>query len=479
MKSRRHSLLAFILSANFIMPSSHAVYGGEEVVGSERVVVILDSKESRNGGCSGALITSQIVLTAAHCLGKPGKHPGVIKNNHWGYWVSRPGVDFKSDDISTRVQSAYVVITDDYTNSYDPKSNDYATTIHDIAFIFLKEPIEISSYPTVASPAQVKQLKAERALISHYGYGLSDKGIQTGKPKKIDLKIRPRERSYEINNVVPEDFSMITDETGVGALCGGDSGGPWYAQLDGKLLIVANTVGASGCGGPGSGLGGTFGTLVHQYESLLWKKWEYFLSNKSEILKWESSALIANELRLKTLKNTGQYYQEETACHGNGIIAVLQSRKSGDWQDVASAEGWVTLNASCYQPWTAYRAQKGEILRWRLASGSWEVFSNTFEEITSSKEQLNFEAELKAKQEAEAKAAAELKAKQEAEAKAAAELKAKQEAEAKVAAELKVKQEAAAKAAAAKKTTITCTKGKLTKKVTAVKPKCPAGYKKR
>ena len=452
MKRRRYSIITFVLSANFIVPSSHAVYGGKEIVGSERVVVILESKESRNGGCSGALITSQIVLTAAHCLGKPGKHPGVIKNNHWGYWVSRPGVDFKSDDISTRVQSAYVVITDDYTNSFDPKSNDYATTIHDIAFIFLKEPIEISSYPTVASQAQVKQLKAERALITHYGYGLSDKGLQTGKPKKIDLKIRPRERSYEIINVVPEDFSIITDETGVGALCGGDSGGPWYAQLDGKLLIVANTVGASGCGGPGSGLGGTFGTLVHQYESLLWKKWEYFLANKIEILNLESSALIANELRLKTLKNTGQYYQEVTACHSNGIIAVLQSRKPGEWQDVASAEGWVTISDSCSQPWTAYRAQKGEILRWRLASpGAWEVFSNTFEEITSSKEQSNLAAELKAKQEAEAKAAAELKA----------------------------KQEAAAKAAAAKKTTITCTKGKLTKKVTAVKPKCPAGYKKR
>jgi hypothetical protein len=88
-------------------------------------------------------------------------------------------------------------------------------------------------------------------------------------------------------------------------------------------------------------------------------------------------------------------------------------------------------------------------------------------------------AELKAKQEAEAKAA-ELKAKQEAEAKAAAELKAKQEAEAK-AAELKAKQEAEAKAAVAakKKTTITCAKGKLTKKVAAVKPVCPKGYKKK
>ena len=133
-------------------------------------------------------------------------------------------------------------------------------------------------------------------------------------------------------------------------------------------------------------------------------------------------------------------------------------------------------------------------------------------------------AELKAKQEAEAKAAAELKAKQEAEAKAAAEkliadakaeaerilaaekliadakaaadkaaaekliADAKAEAErilAKAAAEkliadAKAEAErilAAAKAAATAKTTITCIKGKLIKKVTAVKPKCPAGYK--
>ena len=76
-------------------------------------------------------------------------------------------------------------------------------------------------------------------------------------------------------------------------------------------------------------------------------------------------------------------------------------------------------------------------------------------------------------------AASELKAKKEADAKAAAELNAKQEEDAKVAAELKAKQEAEAKAAAQKKTTITCVKGKLIKKVTAIKPKCPAGYKKR
>jgi len=60
-----------------------------------------------------------------------------------------------------------------------------------------------------------------------------------------------------------------------------------------------------------------------------------------------------------------------------------------------------------------------------------------------------------------------------------ADLKAKQEADAKAAADLKAKQEADAKAAALKKTTITCLKGKSVKKVTAVKPVCPKGYKKK
>jgi hypothetical protein len=61
----------------------------------------------------------------------------------------------------------------------------------------------------------------------------------------------------------------------------------------------------------------------------------------------------------------------------------------------------------------------------------------------------------------------------------AAELKAKQEADVKAAAELKAKQEADAKTALVKKTAITCIKGKLVKKVTAVKPVCPKGYKKK
>jgi hypothetical protein len=98
--------------------------------------------------------------------------------------------------------------------------------------------------------------------------------------------------------------------------------------------------------------------------------------------------------------------------------------------------------------------------------------ANEERDAAAAKAQLEVErvaAELKAKQDAEA--AAELKAKEAAAAKAAA---------AKAAAIKAAAAKAAAiKAAVIKKTTITCVKGKLTKKVTAVKPVCPAGYKKK
>jgi septal ring factor EnvC (AmiA/AmiB activator) len=91
---------------------------------------------------------------------------------------------------------------------------------------------------------------------------------------------------------------------------------------------------------------------------------------------------------------------------------------------------------------------------------------------------------------AEELAAAELKAKQESDAKAAAELKAKKDAEAKAAADKAAKEKVAADALAqqkptavskplAKKKLITCMKGTLTKKVSAIKPVCPKGFKKK
>ena len=148
-------------------------------------------------------------------------------------------------------------------------------------------------------------------------------------------------------------------------------------------------------------------------------------------------------------------------------------------------DAFMTKGTSALERFEADSAYRDSIERLRL------IASQAAAELKAKQEaDAKAAAELKAKQEADAKAAAELKAKQEADAKAAAELKAKQEADAKAAAELKAKQEAeakareaaadaAAKSAALVKTTITCIKGKTLKKVTAVKPVCPKGYRKK
>ena len=95
---------------------------------------------------------------------------------------------------------------------------------------------------------------------------------------------------------------------------------------------------------------------------------------------------------------------------------------------------------------------------------------------------LKAEAEARAKAEAEAKARAEAEAQAKAQAQAEEAARLKAEAEAKAAAEAKARAEEEARlkaeaAAKSKKTTITCIKGKVTKKVTGVKPKCPTGFK--
>ena len=115
-----------------------------------------------------------------------------------------------------------------------------------------------------------------------------------------------------------------------------------------------------------------------------------------------------------------------------------------------------------------------------------QTSSSEFKDVVSKSAELRSkfdqEAQAKARAASDARAAEALKMKQEADAKAAEALKVKEEAEAKAASELKAKKDAEAKAAiptVVKKSTITCTKGKLIKKVTAVNPKCPTGYKKK
>lgn len=136
--------------------------------------------------------------------------------------------------------------------------------------------------------------------------------------------------------------------------------------------------------------------------------------------------------------------------------------------NVATSESAKTIYASAISSWnSAIRAYESKVRAIELEISKLEAAKVIIENANRAA------AELKAKEDAEAKAVAEIRAKLEAEAQAKAfaeRLLADAKAEA-------ARILAAAKASATKKATIICVKGKLTKKVTAVKPICPSGYK--
>lgn len=168
---------------------------------------------------------------------------------------------------------------------------------------------------------------------------------------------------------------------------------------------------------------------------------------------------------------------EFDALNGNdGLLVYLID------MSVASSEGPISIQPSEQDLVSSPRDDVEKYSRAPLSSGQSVrvkdlviIADEVLKEKASFRILTNIEYQVKI--ETDARTAVELKAKQEAEARAAADVRAAAE---RIIQDAKLEAErllAAIKATVTKKTTITCIKGKLIKKVTAVKPKCPAGYK--
>jgi hypothetical protein len=356
-------LLVFLPLTSIPLANSIEMPGGTLAIGTNRVLTMAIGVDARTPFCSMAMITDQIVVTAAHCVAKNKTDDGSLWHPLEKLYVTQPGVDVRSDDVRTRVKVGKVFFPVRYEAFFDSSIGDLRGAQNDIAFLFLEKAL-VSGYSIpVATRQEFESIQTSGFAVEHFGYGLQNQNGADGKPYSITSLTRARKYGFE-----NDPTQLISGDYGFPSVCSGDSGGPVYGTFSGVYKLIAVVNGGGGC-----------------------------------------------------FPNLGP----TSGAYSRAIFSYLDSALN-DWK--------------------------------------------------------KFEIELKAKQEAKAKAAAELKAKQEADAKAVAALKAVQEAEAKAAVELKAKQEAeaavaAAKAAANKKTTITCVKGKLTKKVTALKPNCPTGYK--
>ena len=520
----------------------NAIYMGEIALGDERVAALVEVLGVRSAACTAALLSPQIAVSAAHCInhGQIFKSTDALISPFvptLPFWITLPGVGTADDDINTRVKVVRGFAAENYP--FSTEKSDIVFWVLEkplVSKYSMNVATEKEVNELIALSGQMTHIGY--GLQKH----VDEPNNRDGKPYKIQgtvtsIKVNNISRAKEKELTATVPAGVVTAQASSNfKIWISDPRNPQVGLATGIYIKQQSSPGVNEKWEfkPANSDGTLYLTLAdgswsfdvlepNGSENYVRRRYEMVIRNNIatiENAKADSRGIYAVTSKLvKTDANIviWQTNTLQTACPGDSggpvyakfnseekIFAVQNGPYGGgggcDTKPWPDGHIFKSSNTLIYPYIDLLRAEPlaASIVQAYDATVLKELVETNPKAAAELKAKLEAEAkaatELKAKQDAEAaatkaatelkakeeaEAVAELKAKQEAEAKAAADLKAKQEAEAKAAADLKAKQEAEAKAAALKKTTITCLKGKLVKKVTAVKPVCPKGYKKK
>ena len=264
---------AIAIAVAYLIPAAtaHAVSGGDNALGDKRVVALMVRQNPRMPRCSAVVIKPKVVATAAHCVAAENGVANTLEFSPAELVVSRPGVSIYTDVLTTRARVVQVIMPVGYVNSWNPAIGDMTSQQNDIAFIILDRPISNQSFP-IANIDEIAQLKAAQKPITHLGYGLQSADTIDGSPHLLRLTANITGASrYGVNHRASEVNTLSTRDTATESLCAGDSGGPWYATINGVEKLVAISSGGGGCLDTPSGASGILGTAISPYLDLLAK----------------------------------------------------------------------------------------------------------------------------------------------------------------------------------------------------------------
>jgi secreted trypsin-like serine protease len=213
-----------------------AMVGGAAPAGDDlgrSLVMIVGSRAiitgSRANVCTGAALTRDLLLTAAHCVAPAATYSAFTAKN-------TPALTIKTIQVHPR---------------FDPQSYALSRATADVALVKLAAPLAERVVPVRLEQAAAPVAIGDRFVVAGFGVTAADSDNGLGFARAAALVATGQPGTLQIRLFDP---ATKGERPGLGA-CTGDSGGPVLRDIDGHLMVmgvVSWSTGpklSEGCGG--------------------------------------------------------------------------------------------------------------------------------------------------------------------------------------------------------------------------------------
>jgi secreted trypsin-like serine protease len=310
MKIKVAGVLVLVLLFATSTPTQ-AIEGGTDATADSYVVPVYN--EDSVSTCSGALIASKVIVTAAHCITDKNGLPA--KN----IWVGPPG-----DNIETALLKQNRIEKIELSPSYSAASNGKVAD-DDLAFLIPENEIRQKNFVYLASKVENESLKQSGVPLRVFGYGETDNLVS--KDTKFPNTFMGN-YTTTVNALYPNSGFL---KSTAGRTCKGDSGGPvFYVSVSRTVLvgIVSGSIRDVNCAKKESdGSYVTMFTEISKYANLAFAASSYAAISTQATVNAEYASDEAEIAELKALILELETQNEALNIASSKLVNCLNSAK--------------------------------------------------------------------------------------------------------------------------------------------------------